>query len=224
MLLSALLGASSVPLSILFVGNSHTSYNDLSGMIRNLLVSGGQSKVTTNTSIGGLLNDQAKSQALKQEIKSGKYNIIILQGATVSSSHKYKYPQDGGIELAKLAKQSKAKTLLFAERPRRGWDEAQFQMKVYEEIARPTLTEIVPIPWVFKKAIAADSSVDYWQADGNHASVAGSYLAAVTLYYWIVESHRTDPTWAPKGISYDLSRRLIGYARAQHVLNYPDAK
>lgn len=225
MLLSALLSSSTQVLTILFVGNSHTSYNDLPSMVRNLLVSGSQAaKVTTKASVGGLLNDQAKSANLKAEIKSGKYDVIVLQGALVSSSHKYKYSQEGGIELAKLAMKSKARTLLFAEWPRRGWDEAQLQMKVYEEIARPSGVEIVPIPYVFRNAINADSKIDFWQQDGNHASVAGTYLASLTLYYWISGQNKKDPSWAPKGISYDLSRRLTSYARAQHVLSNPQAE
>lgn len=222
MLLSTLLTAAPRALTILFIGNSHTSYNDVPGMVRNLIVSAGQiEKVTTKGVFGGLLNDQAKSGNLKKEIASGKWNVIVLQGATVSSSHKFKYSQEGGIELTKLAKKSGAKTYLFAEWPRRGWDEAQLQMKVYEEIARAASAPIVPIPWVFWKAIQSDDDLEFWQADGNHASVLGSYLASVTLYFWITEQHTYDPKWAPKGMSYEMSRRMIGFARNQHILENP---
>lgn len=216
--------ASLVPatLNILMVGNSHTSTNDVPSLLRNLLVSGGVvGKVTTKPYIGGLLNDQASDPNLIKEIQSKRWNVIILQGALVSSSHKYRYSQEGGIKLANLAKKSGAKTLLFAEWPRQGWDEAGYQMKVYEEIARPTGTVIVPIPWVFRKALQVEPKANFW-TDGNHATLVGSYLAAATLYYWVTEQHRMDPTWAPKGMSKDTSDFLIRFAKEQHVLEYPD--
>lgn len=223
MLLSVLVAATAKPLAILFIGNSHTAYNDLPGMVRNLLVSGEQiKKVTTKSVTGGLLNDQAASEGLKKEISSGKWNVIVLQGAMVSSSHKYKYKQDGGIQLAKLAKKSGARTLLFAEWPRKGWDEAQYIMQVYEEIARASLTEIVPIPYVFRTAINRVQDLNLWQADGNHATSIGTYLASLTLYYWISNQHLRDPNWAPKGMSYNLSRQLTAFAKGQHQLSYPD--
>lgn len=218
--------ASIVPttLNILMVGNSHTATNDMASLVRNLLVSGGTvQKVTTKTSIGGLLNDQATNPSLLQDIKSKKWNVIILQGALVSSSHKYKYSQEGGIQLAKLARQSGAKTLLFAEWPRQGWDEAGYQMKVYEEIARASASEVVPIPWAFRNALQVEPKLNFW-TDGNHATLIGSYLAAATLYYWITEQHMRHPTWVPKGMKKESAEFLLRFAREMHMKVYPDPK
>lgn len=223
MLLSAI-AAAALPktMTILFIGNSHTTYNDLAGMVRNLLINGRQvEKVTTKVMAGTNLNEIAKNPAVSEEIKSGKWNTVVIQAALVSSSHKYKYKQDGGIALAKLAKQSKANTFLFAEWPRKGIDESMFVMQVYGEIGRLTNVPVIPVPYVFKQAIQADPKLDLWHQDGNHASPLGSYLAAATIYYWLSDQVKPIriPDWYPKWLDASTGKRMVGFARDRWTAN-----
>jgi len=217
MLLTAVASLAPKTLTILFIGNSHTSYNDLAGMVRNLLIAGGQAEKVTTKVMGGVnLNEIVKNPEVVSEIKSGKWNTILLQAALVSSSHKYKYKQDGGIALTKLAKESGATTWLWAEWPRKGIDESMFTMQVYGEIARAANVGIIPVPYVFKKAILADPKLDLWNVDGNHASPLGSYLAAATIYYWLspIGTGVREPNWIPKGLKSDDAKRVIQFAKA----------
>jgi hypothetical protein len=185
--------------NILFVGNSHTANNDVPGLVRNLLVSAPTPRtIHTDMMMVGNLNDGAANQTIVDAIKSKKYQVVVLQSALISSSHKYKYKQDGGIALAKLAVKSKARTLLYAEWPRRGWNESAYIMQHYELISQPSGAEIVSIPYIADQAIAA--KLDIWLPDGNHANLLGSYMAACALANWIAKPVQFETEWSPKGL------------------------
>ncbi|HWD41251.1 MAG TPA: hypothetical protein VG944_20575, partial [Fimbriimonas sp.] len=139
---------------------------------------------------------------IEAEIKTGKWDAVVFQGASVSSSHKYRYSQEVPIRLAKVALSSGARALLFVEWPRRGWDESDFQMGVYKEIQRGApKSELVPICYVWDKVRALEQGRDLWLPDGNHAALEGSFLAACTIYRFVTKSRRLMPSWKPEPVS-----------------------
>lgn len=182
---------------ILFFGNSHTTMHNVPGMVKNLLEANDpKSKVSFEVSGGRLLNGQLGEENLSK-VKSGKFSVVVLQGAEISSSHRFTYKQDGAIRLAKLAKQAKSRVLLFAEWPRRGWSESEYILNVYRGIAKESGAEIVPVCYAFDKALRDRPKLALWDPDGNHSSLAGAYLAACTLYYRIAGKSANPPAWAP---------------------------
>lgn len=182
---------------ILFLGNSHTTMHNVPGMVKSLLEANDpKSKVYFEVSGGRLLNGQLSDENVNK-VKSGKFSVVVLQGAEISSSHRFTYKQDGAIRLAKLAKAAKSRTLLFAEWSRRGWSESEFILNVYRGIAKETGAEIVPICYAFDKALRDQPKLALWETDGNHSSLAGAYLAACTLYYRIAGKSAKTPAWAP---------------------------
>ena len=144
---------------------------------------------------GAFLNDIAKNPEVLKTVKEGKYNYVVLQGAMLSSSHKYKYSQEGAIQLAKLATASGAKVLLFAEWSRKGMDESGYILGIYREIAHQTKATIVPVCTSFDRALKVNKNLDLWAADGNHPSLQGSYLAALCFYRAL--GGKPIPTWTP---------------------------
>ena len=52
-----------------------------------------------------------------------------------------------------------------------------------------------------------------WQEDGNHAQVAGSFLAACCTYYHIAGIDRT-PTWRPKNVDQSLGDLCLREAKS----------
>ncbi|MEQ1821031.1 MAG: hypothetical protein ABL949_00815 [Fimbriimonadaceae bacterium] len=219
MLIFATLATTLSTTNILFVGNSHTVNNDVPGLVRNLLVSDGTPRtVRTDTMTTASLNDGAQNGAIVDAIKSKKYQIVVLQGASISSSHKYKYEQGGGIALAKLAVKAGARTLLYAEWPRRGWDESAYIMQHYELISQPSGAEIVSIPYVADRAIGLNMNI--WMGDGNHANLLGSYLAACTLYFWIAKPVNVGPDWRPKGLKAEDANSVRGFACDRYRIEF----
>lgn len=181
---------------IVFVGNSHTSMNNVPQMVADLAKSGKTpKKLGVRYHAVTDLESGAKNQTVLQDLKSGSYDYLILQGAMVSSSHKYRYAQDGAIAMATLGKKKKAKVYLYAEWPRRGWDETNYILGVYDEIAKPTGAKIIPVGKSWEAVLDRFPSAELWHADGNHALQAGSFIAAWCIYNKV--TGRKDATWVP---------------------------
>lgn len=199
------------PFRIYFLGNSHTSVNDVPGLVRSLLASGGV-KVETEMAIGGQFDDIERDPRIRNRIAMGKWTHVVLQGASISSSHKYEYSQAGGIALVKRVVAAKAKPLLFAEWPRKGWDESDYIYEHYEIIKRDAGGETLPICYAWDRAVKEHRGLNPWATDGNHAALAGSYIAACTIANWIAGTDATL-TFVPRGLEAGLASKLRQTAR-----------
>ncbi len=189
------------PTRVLFLGNSHTAANNLPSMVQSMFPAG---TLRADHRSGAFLNDIAKNPEIIKTIKEGKYSFVVLQGAMLSSSHQYRYSQEGAVKLATIANASGAKVLLFAEWSRKGIQESGYILGIYGGIAKKTNAALVPICTSFDNALAVNNSLNLWSADGNHASIQGSYLASLTLYRAL--GGKTMPTWAPSQIGTPLTK------------------
>ncbi len=205
-LVLATLWATPKTIDILFLGNSHTMVNDVPSMVK-ALVESDSSDRTVRVKIhgGAFLNDIAQSPQVRQDIESGQFEVVVMQAAKLSSSHRYQYSHDGGIQLAKLARQKGARVLLFAEWPRKGWDETAYILGQYGMIAKPSGAEIVPVCKVWDSMVKQRPNEAYWAGDGNHAQLAGSFIAATSIAIWLAEPKSTMPTYTPRGLDTNLS-------------------
>ncbi|MBC8063213.1 MAG: hypothetical protein H7Y17_00160 [Chlorobia bacterium] len=193
-------------LNILFLGNSHTSFNNLTGMVEGLIESDGSGRsVNVKTHSGAFLNDISQNPQVRQDIQSGQWHVLVLQGAKLSNSHKYQYDHSGGAELAKLAKKHKMDALLFAEWPRRGWNETGYILDQYKMISKPSGASIVPICVAWDAVLKQRPNDVFWASDGNHAAPAGSFVAAATIAAWLAEPKSKTSTYTPQGIDSKLS-------------------
>jgi hypothetical protein len=190
------------PLRILFIGNSHTQVNDVPALVTHLLESDGSGrKVETFRFFSPFLNDAFDDPAVKKAASDPHWNIVVLQGAKVSSSHKYNYPNDGAVALAKLARRTGSRALFFVEWPRQGWDESDYQTGIYRGISKLAPgSELVPVCYAWDSILKRQPDLNLWQPDGNHASPLGSFLASYVFYYYLAGTARS-PSWVMPGIS-----------------------
>lgn len=200
---------------LLFFGNSHTSSFNVPGMVESLLENDGSGrKVTQVAHTGGLLLNHWAVEAYRKEVAEGNWSAVILQGAGMSSSHKYKYSQEGAIGLAKLGVRSGAKTLLFAEWPRRGWDEIDYIMGIYLGVRKAAPgSQIIPVPHAFDAAREKFPDLDLWAPDGNHSNQAGAYLAACVIAKSL-GGLSEKASWTPDGLDRKLAANLRAVARS----------
>jgi hypothetical protein len=77
----------------------------------------------------------------------------------------------------------------------------------YLTIADELGVVVAPVGVAWSTALRADPELALWQADGSHPSVAGSFLAACTLYATIYHQSPVGLP-APAGLSNELARRL----------------
>jgi len=202
-------------LRILFFGNSHTAVNHLPSMVQSLLQSDGHhSRCVVQMQSCAFLNDVDQAEAAR--VIAQGWDFIVLQGATLSSSHKYKYPNDVAVALANEAGRSGAKVLFFAEWPREGWNESDWIVNSYREIFGPK-ARVVDIPHIFDAVHAKFPNVGLWAPDGNHAAVAGTFVGACSIYRWIVGSGKEWPTFVPGGVSEDFARATFDEARSRYT-------
>lgn len=198
-------------LSILFLGNSHTAVNNVPWMVEALLESDASKRsVTVEMITGGALEDLSGRQDVLKAVSSGRWDVIVLQGAALSSSHKYVYSQAGAIKLAKLAKASKARVLLYAEWPRKGWDETDYILGIYSQIAKASGAEIVPVCSAWDAALKVRNDLELWAGDGNHSSPLGGFLAGLTIADFLGAG---ESNWMPFKIDPPVARLLRQSAR-----------
>jgi hypothetical protein len=215
MMLTALvlLSVSAQPRNILFVGNSLLMFNEVPAMVTNMLNSDGQGRNVKYASyFVGHLEDVQPNTNVDKEVSSGKYDVVVLQSAMVSSSLSRTYSQARGIAMAKAAKRGGARVLLYVEWPRRGVDETEYTMNVYRGIAKAADTEITPVCYAWNSVLSKSPNAPMWQPDGNHAMITGSYLAACCVYFQLVGTDHT-PTWRPQGVDKGLGDLCMSEAR-----------
>jgi hypothetical protein len=188
------------PSNVLFVGNSLLMFNDVPQMVTNMLNSDGAGRNVKFTSyFVEHLEDVAPGTRVDQEVSSGKYDVVVLQSAMVSSSLSRTYSQERGIAMATAAKTKGARVLLYVEWPRRGIDETNYTMNVYRGIAKEADTEIIPVCYAWNSVLAKSPKAPMYSDDGNHALVTGSFLAACCVYFQLAGTDRM-PSWRPPNV------------------------
>lgn len=209
--------ATAKPYRVLFLGNSHTQFNDLPKTFEALAESDGSRRdVIVEFRFGGFLEDMARDEQIVNLVRDGKWDAVSLQAAKVSSSHKYRYSQEGAIKLARVAMKARSKTVLFVEWPRQDWDESDFQMNVYKEIRSASGARISPICYAWDNVLKKRPSLELWAPDGNHPSNIGSYLAACSLYFAVFGTERV-PRVRPRDLDNGLAKLIIQTTRETDI-------
>lgn len=213
MMLTALVLLAAKPTNILFVGNSLLMFNDVPKMVTNMLNTDGAGRQVAYQSffVGHLEDVQPKTQ-IYNEAASGKYDIVVLQSAMVSSSLSRNYAQTNGIAIAKAAKAKGARVLLYVEWPRRGVKETEYTLNVYRGIAKETNAEIIPVCYAWNSVVAKNPQAPMWTEDGNHAQMPGSFLAACCVYFHLAGTEKL-PTWRPAKVDKSLADMCVNEAR-----------
>jgi hypothetical protein len=168
---------------ILFVGNSHTSYQNLPAIVCSMVRHAKPGTTVAHQMVFVThLEDAASNPQIRAEVERRPWTHVILQAQKVSMSGRYTYPTLDGIELAKAAKAKGAKTYFFAEWGRRGVaDERERTEKIYQEMALAAGVAVIPVGRVWDAALAEDPDRPLHDADGNHESATGAYLTALAL-------------------------------------------
>ena len=154
------------------------------------------------------LNDVTGSRSIQRDIATGKWDVVVLQGAKISSSHKYTYSQEGAIGAGTWARAAGSRVLYFAEWPRKGWDETEYILGVYKAIAAKVPgSEIVAIGRTWDEFLKDSPKLDLWAGDGNHSSAIGAYVASCCIARAIAP--KSALSWHPPQIDPQTARRIL---------------
>lgn len=196
--------AAAEPLQVLFIGNSYTYVNHLPQLFSDLSAAGGHAVVTATAAQGGwTLAQHAESAETLNLLKSHPWDRVILQEQSVIPAIADRRTQrsiPAATTLATAIRAAGGQPLLFMTwgrqqgLPEAGFaDYATMQQALatgYEDIARQIQAPVAPVGLAWEHALAADPSLDLWNSDGSHPSLAGSYLAACVFYRVI---HQASP-------------------------------
>lgn len=200
---------------ILFVGNSHTYYNFMPAMVKELFASVGENvDVTMITEGGKCLDFHSNHRNTAFNILWGNYDFVILQGkATRFDPEKF---IAGGCKIHKdYISKTPAKTVLYMVWSNRDKPKEQAPMTAaYRELAEKIGASVAPAGEVWHKILRTRPAPELYIDDGNHATPTGSYLAAATLFYTISRRQRAIRITPGEGLH---SRLGISHKTAEDI-------
>lgn len=206
-------GIQAKTIKVLFIGNSYTASNDLPSLIENFALKNGDTMIHNSYLPGGqTLQNHLQDPTVIQHISQGGWDYVVLQeqsqipsfpdAQVATKFHPFANAMND------LVKQHNpcAKTMFFITWGRENGDSQNCPnfppLCTYEGMdslltLRYTIAAedngalLAPVGPVWKKMRETNANVDLYSGDGSHPSVAGSFLAAATIYAVLFEK---DPS------------------------------
>ncbi len=209
-------GQGSDTLKVLFVGNSHTYFNNMPILFDSLSKSAGRPVITGMSAPGGYtLQQHSTTPATLNKIEQGNWHYVVLQEQSqIPTINRLRFSSmyPGARRLDSLITAYNETTAFFMTWGWRfggqmiiGGDSSPyfanyFHMQesvrvAYESIAVELSAKVCPVGLAWKRARTIDTLVELWQDDNYHPTLKGSYLAACVFYSVFFHS-------SPTGLSY----------------------
>lgn len=167
----------------LFIGNSHTYFNDMPHLFTQLCAAGGIPMEAVMLAHGGMgLDFHEKQEEVHFNIRYGGFDYVVLQ----HRAHPFDSEEamfDGGRKLHQEIAASGAKTVLYMTWTEQNNEAGQPRMAdAYLRLGRELQALVAPVGLAWWEVIHAHPEIDLYYTDGQHASLAGSTLAACSIY------------------------------------------
>ena len=171
-------------ISLLFMGNSHTSSNNLTGMVADMVRAGRPGQTVASVEAPGwmFLEERVNDMPSMDLLRSQNWSFVVLQAQKYSTSGQFEYSTEEAKELIRVSRVQRATPIMFPEWPRRDIDETQRIFDLHVSIAQAEPACVAPIPQAFDLALARDPTLTLHASDGNHSAPAGAFLAASVIY------------------------------------------
>jgi hypothetical protein len=182
--------------SVLFLGNSYTSANDLPGTLAALAASGRHSVGTQTLAQGGeTLAQHAASPADGTAITSGHWDYVVLQEQSeipslAGPAQAEMYP--AATRLITMIRDAGGQPLLFLTWGHQdGWPQAGLGSypamqaaldQGYQNLSAAQHVPVAPVGWAWWTLLGHEPGAVLWQSDGSHPTTEGTYLAACVFY------------------------------------------
>ncbi len=168
-------------MKILFVGNSHTFFNDMVYMFKKLAESKNiYTDIVMITKGGEFLKNHINAQHVKFNIKYGEYDLIVLQENESEFPGMEIYSQSINDFITFADK--KQKFILYQNFAKKGQFERQEELaQICEEVGKKYSIPIAKVGRVFYKLQKEYPELILYHTDNAHASPLGSYIIALTL-------------------------------------------
>lgn len=210
-------------IKLLFMGNSHTSFNDLTKMVADMVRAGKPGRSVASVEAPGwmFLEERVHDTPSIDLLNGQNWSFVILQAQKYSSSGQFDYSTEEAKELIRMSRARHAVPVMFPEWPRRNVDETALIYELHVSIAQTEPACVAPIGQAWDLALTRDPTLVLHDSDGNHSAPAGAFLAALVLYATITGSSPLDlPNFAQYPVNAGMQTTLRGIA-AETVQTVP---
>ncbi len=172
-------------MKVLFLGNSHTFFNDMPQIFKNICAEKGKDVEVGMLAHPGVTYGWHYNQFtdLRFALLWGGYDYIVMQQAAHSPCpEKEETLADGKkiIELARANGVTPIQTMPWAEK--RDPDHQKGMYDIYNTLAEETGVKLTVAGNVFEDVFYNYPEIDMYYEDGEHASPYGSYTIAMAAY------------------------------------------
>jgi len=209
---------------LLFIGNSHSSSNNLPYLVTSLIETG-QPGTIANGSLapgGGFLDERLNDGTTNDVLIGRAWTHVILQAQKYSSTGLYYYPTDAAEEWIRRIHAQNATPIMFPEWPRRGnTEEGPRIHDLHLSIASREPACVAPIGHAWEESIARYPEINLYANDGNHNNLKGALLTAYVFYEVITGKSAAElPYRADIEVSEIVQERLRDVA-SYTLINHP---
>jgi hypothetical protein len=174
---------SSADVPMLFMGNSHASYNDIQGMVEAMV---GAARAPQIVEVVGVpywqfLEEHYYDPTTLAFLNVQDWSFVVLQAQKYSTTGCCTYSTEGAKGLIRIARAQHAVPILFPEWPRLGIDETSTIWQLHVSIAQAEPACVAPIGQAFDLSLYRHPDLALHASDGNHSNEAGAFLAALIL-------------------------------------------
>ncbi len=172
-------------MKVLFIGNSHTFYNDMPQIFADICKERGKDVEVTMQAHGGVTYGWHNSQLteLRFALMYGGFDYIVMQQAAHSPCpEKEETLRDGKkiIDLARANGVTPIQTMPWAEK--RDPDHQKGMYDIYNTLSEEFGVKLSPVGNVFEDVFYNHPEINMYWNDGEHASPYGSYTIALATY------------------------------------------
>lgn len=210
-------------ITLLFLGNSHTQTNLLTGMVADMVRAGRPGKSVAAVVAPGtlFLDERLRHAGTMTLLRNQDWSYVILQAQKYSASGQTDYSTAEAQELVRISRQQHAVPVMFPEWPRFGIDETQRIYDLHTSIAQAEPACVAPVGQAWDLALLRHPTLQLHAGDGNHSLPAGAFLAALILYATITGNSPLNlPALPQYSVDASLQETLRGIA-AEAVQTVP---
>ncbi len=167
----------------LFIGNSHTYYNDMPKLFQDICKENGIDMQVTMLTKGGMgLDYHAENEQTRFNILYGDYDFVILQHVAHPMGE-YEVLEKAADKIMEWIRQTKAVACYLMTWTEKDNESFQAEMSDrYRKLAEKHGCLLAPVGEIWWEMIHKNPAVDLYAEDGRHASLKGSRLIAETVF------------------------------------------
>ena len=171
-------------MKVLFLGNSHTYYNDLPALFAEKCRECGREVETAMLAQPGVTYDWHLTNGtdLRFSFMHGGYDYVVMQQAAHEPCPGTEETLEGALEICRLARMCNIIPVQTVPWARLDVDEQQGMYEKYEIVCRETKAIENPVGRVFEYINKTRPDIRLHWFDGAHASPYGSYANALCTY------------------------------------------